>query len=112
MLKIGRILRDHRDAGAVNELLAVWGFVGEGTFITKAGHVGVVCRMRGLDVDGLTHAQRQAATHRMEAALKLLGERFRVYQYLVKRRVDRFVTPRCSEPVAQEALARRTDYLN
>ena len=112
MLKIGRILRDHRDAGAVNELLAVWGFVGEGTFITKAGHVGVVFRMRGLDVDGLTHAQRQAATHRMEAALKLLGERFRVYQYLVKKRVDRFVTPRCSEPVAQEALARRTDYLN
>ena len=102
MLKIGRILRDYREAGAVNELLAVWGFVGDGTFITKAGHVGVVFRLRGLDVDGLTHAQRQAVTHRMEAALKLLDERFRVYQYLVKRRVDPFETPRCPEPVAQE----------
>ena len=42
MLKVGRILRDYRDAGAVNELLAVWGFVDEGVFLTKAGHVGVV----------------------------------------------------------------------
>jgi type IV secretion system protein TrbE len=35
-----------------------------------------------------------------------------VYQYLVKRTVDPFVAPTCAEPVAQEALSRRTAYLN
>ena len=48
----------------------------------------------------------------MEAALRQLDERCRVYQYLVKRTVDPFVAPLCAEPVAQEALNRRTAYLN
>ena len=81
-------------------------------FLTKAGHVGLVYSLRGVDVDGLTHAQRRALTHRMEAALRQLDERCRVYQYLVKRTVDPFVAPLCAEPVAQEALNRRTAYLN
>ena len=29
MLRVGRILRDYRDASAVNELLAIWGFFDE-----------------------------------------------------------------------------------
>ena len=48
----------------------------------------------------------------MEAALRQLDERCRVYQYLIKRTVDPFVAPLCAEPVAQEALNRRTAYLN
>ena len=41
MVSVGRILRDYRDAGSVNGLLALWGFVDDTTFLTKAGHVGV-----------------------------------------------------------------------
>ena len=85
MVRIARILRDYSDAGGVNTLLPLWGFVDGGTFMTKAGHVGVVYSLRGVDVDGLTQAQRRALTHRMEAALRQLDERCRVYQYLVKR---------------------------
>ena len=48
----------------------------------------------------------------MEAALRLLDERWRVYQYLIKRTRDPFVAPPCAEPVAHEALARRAAYLN
>ena len=48
----------------------------------------------------------------MEAALRALDERCRVYQYLVKRRVDAFIAPTCPEPIAQEAASRRTAYLN
>ena len=44
MVSVGRILRDYRDAGSVNGLLALWGFVDDTTFLTKAGHVGVVYR--------------------------------------------------------------------
>src|SRR5437763_1229616 len=80
-----RILRDYEEAGSLNGLLALWGFVDETTFLTKAGHVGVIYRVRGIDGEGLTHGQRGAVVHRFEAALRLLDERYRVYQYLVKR---------------------------
>ena len=40
MLRIRRILRDYDDAGSLNSLIALWGFVDDYTFLTKAGHVG------------------------------------------------------------------------
>ena len=85
MVRIARILRDYREAGSVNGLLALWGFVDDTTFLTKAGHVGVVYRIRGVDYEGLSHAQRETLAHRFGAALRLLDEQCRVYEYLVKR---------------------------
>src|SRR5690606_3579760 len=82
-----RLLRDYRDAGAVNTLLAPWGFVDDETFLTKAGHLGVVYAVRGIDGEALPHAQRRALTHRFEAALRLLDEHCRVYEYLIKQTV-------------------------
>ena len=73
-------VRDYSDAGGLNTLLPLWGFVDGGAFMTKAGHVGLVYRLRGVDVDGLTQAQRRSLTHRMEAALRQLDERCRLYQ--------------------------------
>ena len=112
MVKLSRILRDYSDAGGLNTLLSLWGFVDGPIFLTKSGHVGIAYRLAGVDADGMTHGQRGAMTHRMEAALRQLDERCRVYQYLVKKTVDSFVPPRCAEPVAQEALNRRAEYLN
>ena len=48
----------------------------------------------------------------MEAALRQLDERCRLYQYLVKRTADPSSRRGCAEPVAQEALERRAAYLN
>jgi hypothetical protein len=110
--RIAQITRDYREAGAVNTLLALWGFVDEGTFLTKAGHVGVVYRVKGIDAEALTHVERQSFTHRIEAALRTLDEHFRAYQYLVKRTVRPFVASPCSQRVAHEAIQRRTEYLN
>lgn len=107
MVRIARILRDYREAGSVNGLLALWGFVDETTFLTKAGHVGVVYRVRGVDYEGLTHGQRAAMVHRFEAALRLLDERCRVYQYLLKRTIDPIVAAPCAQPVANEAIQER-----
>lgn len=111
-MSIGRILRDYRDAGSVNGLLALWGFVDDTTFLTKAGHVGVVYRVRGVDYEGLSHPQRQALAHRFEAALRLLDEHCRVYQYLLKRTVGPFFAAPCQTPIASEAIQRRAAYLN
>ena len=112
MVKLARILHDYREAGSVNGLLAIWGFVDDTTFLTKAGHVGVAYRVHGVDPDGLSHAQRQSLTHRFEAGLRLLDEHCRVYQYLVKRTIDPIVPAPCSQPVANEAIQRRAAYLN
>src|SRR6185295_5029302 len=42
VLSVKRILRDYEDAGSVNSLISLWGFVDDAAFLTKAGHVGVV----------------------------------------------------------------------
>ena len=112
MVSVTRILRDYEDAGSVNRLLALWGFVDDTTFLTKAGHVGVVYWVRGVDYEGLSHPQRRALAHRFEGALRLLDEHCRVYQYLLKRTVRPFVAAACQPPIANEAIQRRAVYLN
>ena len=69
----------------------------------------------GPDAECLTHDQRRAAVHQFEAALRLLDERCRVYQYVIKRRVDPFVAPpvpaRCRTrgPRAPRRIPERAD---
>src|SRR4029078_8662068 len=74
--------------------------------------VGVVYQLRGIDCEGLTHAQRTAIVHRLEAALRLLDERWRVYEYVVKRNIPPLTATSCSQPVANEAIHERVSYLN
>src|SRR4029453_7261276 len=112
MVSIARILRDYRDAGSVNGLLALWGFFDDTTFLTKAGHGGVGYRLKGVDYEGLTHAQRRALVHRFEAGLRLLDEHCVVYQYLLKRTVAPFTAETCPQPIANEAIQPRAAYLN
>src|SRR5262245_24774991 len=112
MVRIGRILRDYQDAGSVNGLLSLWGFVDDWTFLTKAGQVGLVYRLRGVDYEGLSHPQRQTLAHRFEAGLRLLDEHCRVYQYLLNRIVAPITTGTCLQPIANEAIQRRVAYLN
>lgn len=111
-MRLARILRDYDDAGSLNGLLAVWGFVDDYTFITKAGHVGCALTVSGVDAEGLTHSERASLTHRVEAALRLLDEQFILYQYVIKRVIAPLETPSCRRPVGQVALQHRTDYLN
>jgi type IV secretion system protein VirB4 len=111
-MRVARILRDYREAGAINAQIALWGFVDDETFLTKAGHVGLVYRLHGQDPEGLTHDQRRQVVHQMEAALRLLDDRCRVYQYVLRQEAPPFAAVPCARPVAHEAIARRTDYLN
>ena len=112
MLSVKRILRDYEDAGSVNSLISLWGFVDDAAFLTKAGHVGIAYRLRGIDYEGLTHAQSAAIVHRLEAALRLLDEHWHVYQYVVKRTIPPVSAATCSQPAANEAIQERFSYLN
>jgi type IV secretion/conjugal transfer VirB4 family ATPase len=112
VVRLGGILRDYHDAGSVNSLLALWGFVDDHTFLTKAGHVGLVYRLAGVDYECLTHVQRRDIVHRFEAALRLLDDSCRVYQYLYKRRIEPIQAPPCRHPIVENAIHRRVEYLN
>ena len=111
MLSVKRILRDYKDAGSVNSLISLWGFIDDAAFLTKAGHVGIAYRLRGIDYEGLTHAQSAAIVHRLEAALRLLDEHWHVYQYVVKRTIPPVTAATCSQPVANDAIQERVAYL-
>lgn len=104
MLKIRRILRDHQETGSLNSLIALWGFVDDATFIAKAGDVGVVYRLVGVDYECLDHAQRRDVVHRYEAALRSLDESCRVYQYLIKRSVAPIEAAPCRQRLAHQAV--------
>lgn len=112
MVSVARIFRDYRDAGALNSLLALWGFVDDAAFITKGGDVGIVYQLHGRDADGLTHGQRRMLVHQFEAALRLLDEHCRLYQYVLKSTVAPFTAPVCSRAVANQALRDRAAHLN
>ena len=77
MVKIDRILKDYREAGSVNALLALWGFVDGHAFLTKAGAIGVIYRLAGADYECLDHAERRDIARRFEQALRHLDESFR-----------------------------------
>jgi type IV secretion/conjugal transfer VirB4 family ATPase len=111
MLKVERILRDYQNAGSVNSLLALWGFLDEQAFLTKAGHVGLVYRLAGVDYECVDQAQRRDIVHRFEAALRILDESCRVYQYLCKRRIAPIHSAPCAQPLVHEAIQRRAEYL-
>ena len=112
MVKLSRALKDYREAGSVNGLLALWGFVDEHTFLTKAGALGLMFRLAGVDYECLDHAQRRSVVHDAEQALRQLDDRYRVYQYLMKRPATPFTASTHEHPIVADALARRAEYLS
>ncbi len=96
---------------ALNAHLHLWGFVDDAVFLTKAGGVGMVLQVRGVDVEGLDVRAREHAVDRWAAALRTLGEAFRVYQYQLKTPLAEIPTPRADHPVVDAALMRRADAL-
>lgn len=110
MVSMRRIRKDYQAAGSVNGLLAIWGFVDDYTFLTKAGHVGMAFGLTGVDYECLDAAARRDVVHRFEAAVRTLDEHSRLYQYVCKRRVRRFEPGACEQAVARDAIERRTGY--
>ncbi len=86
MTKISRILKDYRHSGALSALVGPHAWVAEGVFLTKAGDLGCVLHLAGIDYECLDHAARAQAVRRFEAALRVFDDQFRIYQYFAKRR--------------------------
>ena len=113
MIKPSRIIRDYQqEAGSLSSQLNLYGFIDEHTFLTKSGDLGVVLSVRGVDYECLDHGQLNEVARRFEAAMRIFDEKFRLYQYVLKR--DAPPIPHRDypdNPVLQEAITNRVAYL-
>lgn len=111
MVPLSRILKDFREAGTVSGLLAVWGFVRDSVFLTKAGAVGIAYRLSPPDSECLDQDTRTAATARIAQVIRQLDEDLRVYVYLLKRPTTPPAPATHPNPVVRAALEERARYI-
>ncbi len=111
MLKLKRIFQNYGEAGALNAQINLYGFISEQVFLTKTGDLGVILEVRGVDYECLDGASIDALTKRLESALKLFGEDYRVYQYLFKRNNPGIPHQLYGNAVVDAAIENRIAYL-
>src|SRR5262249_19688488 len=85
MLSRKRIFKNYAETGSFNEQVNLYGFIDDHVFLTKTGDLGVILEVRGVDYECLDGVAIDGLTKRLESALRLFDENYRVYQYLFKR---------------------------
>jgi type IV secretion/conjugal transfer VirB4 family ATPase len=111
MLKLKHIFKNYEETGALNSQVNLYGFVSDQVFLTKTGDLGVILEVRGVDYECLDGASIDALTKRLEAALKLFGDDYRVYQYLFKRNNPGIPHKFYGNAVVDAAIENRIAYL-
>src|SRR3984957_8235749 len=111
MLVLSRIYKNYNEAGPLSEQISLYGFIGPHIFLTKTGEVGVILEVRGVDYECLEAASLDALTKRLESALKLFDENYRVYQYLFKRNNETIPYKLYGNSIVDTAIKNRIAYL-
>src|SRR5579859_6378237 len=112
MIRVGTIAKDHFDSGAMSVLIGLFGFVDKHTFLTKSGDLGVVVRVPAIDAECLDHPERDHVARRFESAIRTFDERFRIYQYLLKRDNAAIPYRHYHNPVVEQAISNRIQFLS
>src|SRR6202041_3719744 len=110
MLRLSRIFKNYNDTGSLSEQINLYGFIGPDTFLTKTGEVGVILEVRGVDYECLDGASIDGFTKRLESALKLFDENYRLYQYLFKRNNETIPYKLYDNPIVDAAIKNRVAY--
>jgi type IV secretion/conjugal transfer VirB4 family ATPase len=110
MLSLKKIVKNYQETGALNENIGIVGFVDETTFITKAGDVGTVLHVEGVDYECLDSNETENLAKRLESALKLFDSKFRIYQYLFKTSSPAIPHTPVADEVARAAVDLRLAY--
>jgi type IV secretion system protein VirB4 len=85
MLNLKRVFKNYEESGSLGAMVNLFGFVGPQVFLTKSGEVGMILELQGVDYECLDQMALDALTKRLESALRLFDENYRVYQLLFKR---------------------------
>src|SRR5882762_8630436 len=111
MLRLSRIFKNYDETGSLNEQINLYGFIGPHVFLTKSGEVGVILEVRGVDYECLDDASIDGFTKRLESALKLFDENYRLYQYLFKRNNEAIPYKLYDSSIVDAAIKNRIAYL-
>src|SRR5947207_1198149 len=111
MLRLSRIFKNYNETGSLNEQINLYGFIGPHVFLTKSGEVGLILEVRGVDYECLDAASIDGFTKRLESALKLFDENYRVYQYLFKRNNETIPYKLYGNSIVDSAIKNRIAYL-
>ena len=111
MLKLQRIFKNYQETGAFNEQVNLYGFIDSNVFLTKSGELGVILEVRGVDYECLDGVAIDSLTKRLESALKLFDENYRIYQYIFKRNNETIPHKLYGNPVVDTAIKNRIAYL-
>jgi type IV secretion system protein TrbE len=112
MLNLQRVFKNYQEVGSLNAMVNLFGFVGPHTFLTKSGEVGVVLELAGVDYECLEPVTIDTLTKRLESALRLFDENYRVYQLLFKRNRQAIPFSLCGKPVVDAAIRDRMAYFS
>src|SRR5215469_4336935 len=110
MLRLRRIFKNYDETGSFNEQINLRGFIDSSVFQTKTGDLGVILQVRGVDYECLDGNALDSLTKRLESALKLFDENYRVYQYLFKRNNQGIPHKLYGKPVVDTAIKNRLAY--
>jgi len=110
MLNLKRIFKNYEEVGSLNAMVNLFGFIGPQLFLTKSGDVGVILEMGGVDYECLEASTVDALTKRLESALRLFDENYRVYQFLFKRNRQSIRHSFCGKSVVDAAIRDRVAY--
>src|SRR6204780_943614 len=111
MLRLSRIFKNYSETGSLSEQINLFGFIGPHIFLTKSGEVGVILEVRGVDYECLDGVSIDGFTKRLESALKLFDENYRLYQYLFKRNNEAIPYKLYANPIVDAAIKNRIAYL-
>jgi type IV secretion/conjugal transfer VirB4 family ATPase len=110
MFRLQRLFKNYAETGSFNEQVNLYGFVDSCVFLTKTGDLGVVLGVRGVDYECLDGNTLDGLTKRLESALKLFDENYRIYQYLFKRNNESIPYKLYDRPVVDTAIKNRLTY--
>jgi type IV secretion system protein VirB4 len=110
MLNLKKILKPYTETGALNEQVNLYGFLDPQAFLTKSGDVGVILQVQGVDYECLDGNALDTLTKRLESALRLFDDNFRVYQYLFKRNQEAIPYKGHPNPIVNTAIENRIRY--
>ena len=107
MMNLRRIFRNYQQTGSLNDMVNLFGFVGAEVFLTKSGDAGIVLELGGVDYECMDQASVDGLTKRLESALRLFDENYRVYQLLFKRNRQAIPHSFCGNSVVDAAIRNR-----
>jgi type IV secretion system protein TrbE len=111
MFRLHRIRKPYDAAGSFNEQVNLFGFVSDQVFLTKSGDLGLIMNVAGVDYECLDSLLIDHVTKRLESALKIFDENWRVYQYLFKQNRETIPHQAYENPVVSAAVENRIAYL-